>query len=96
MTRTFVALAALLAGGLISSSANAEMFRPINGFRHFEPMRPGPSTFCRVTGTDAQGVQRSTMIRVDGDRAWAVVEETALTECRAGYRLNNCVIVSCR
>jgi hypothetical protein len=95
MMRISVALAALLAGGLVAGSADAGGFRTVNGFRLHDPLRPAPSTFCRVTGTDAQGAQRSTMIRVDGDRSWANVQETALTECRAGYRLNNCVIVSC-
>lgn len=95
MARICVALATLLVGGVITTSADAGGFRSANGFRFHDPLRPSQSTFCRVTGTDAQGVQRSTTIRVDGDRSWANVQETALAECRAGYRLNNCVIVNC-
>jgi hypothetical protein len=100
MVRNSVAIAAAIAavfGAIVAVSAAAEARdQRINGFRHFEPLRPAPSTFCRVTGMDAQGVQRSTMIRVDGDRSWANVQEVALTECRAGYRLSNCAIVTCR
>jgi hypothetical protein len=95
MVRRYVAYAALFAVLAPPALANARDL-PISGFRPFEPLRPAPSTFCRVTGTDAQGVQRSTMIRIDGDRSWANVQEVALTECRAGYRLNNCSIVNCR
>jgi hypothetical protein len=57
--------------------------------------RPEPSVMCRVSGTDARGARRTVLIRVDGQRAWSVVEEVVLTECRAGYRLSNCVIVGC-
>jgi hypothetical protein len=60
-----------------------------------ERTRPIPSTTCRVSGMDAQGRTRIVLIRVDASRAWSIVEEAVLTECRAAYRLSGCFVVNC-
>lgn len=59
-------------------------------------MRDLPSSMCRVSGVDAQGVTRTVQIRADGNQSWQNVELVVVTECRALYRLNNCTIISCR